>query len=57
MEINTHSTRGKVVGKKFRQDRSVPGQRCVTYHDYDVSEIKTQAKKEKIEKHNSIRTQ
>ena len=33
MLIDTYSCSGKKIGTKHRYDRSVPGQRCVTYHN------------------------
>lgn len=40
LEITTYSTQGKAVGTKHRYDRSRPGQRCITYHDKEVTNIK-----------------
>lgn len=57
MEIVTMSSRGKAIGKRFRNDKSVPGQRCITYSDYEETAIKQNARQEKENKHNKLRTE
>lgn len=44
MKITTYSTHGKPVGEKFVNDKSKPGQRCITYSNVEVKTTKTNGK-------------
>lgn len=34
-QITTYSSRNKPIGTKHRNDKSVPGQRCITYSNVE----------------------